>query len=135
MTSHENKNQTFVKIEGNKVSLGFHFHYTEQDGFFNAYIPAFNLAFCTKDESKLNEKAERMAISYARYYLKEEGIKRFALELHKKGFRANMHNLTLAEILHDKRKNANFSNFETEKTPAKWNSQRVVESVGEFEMA
>jgi hypothetical protein len=135
MSDSENKRPTYVKIEGNKVSFGFHFHFVEQDGFYNAFIPAFNLTFCTKDKSKLDEKAKKMAIAYARYFLNVEGIKKFALELNKKGFRTPSHNYTMTEILHDKLKSANFSNCENQKLPAAFRSSRTSESVGSFEMA
>jgi hypothetical protein len=127
--------EAFVKIDGNKVSYGIHFHYVQQDGFFNAYIPGFDLSFCTQDREKLKERATQISTAYLRYFLNKEGMKRFALEMHKKGFIAtNHHDKVMSDIMHNKSVNTKFKNYNNN-LPLFFNSSHIEELSDELEFA
>jgi hypothetical protein len=92
-----------------EIHTGFHTHFKkEKSGNYSFHIPCFGIFF---GASSLEEGKERRSIllnSYLDFWVHKQGLNKFALELHRLGFRAASHNVVMGEMI--KRKGAKIIN-------------------------
>lgn len=102
------------KEEGLKIGYG-HFTSDNKNGFVDSYIPGFNIAFSSPSQEVASQRADAMIRHFFDFWIKNQGWKEFMLTIHKLGFRTDMHNLRMKELLNNKRpNNSKFSSPESE---------------------
>jgi hypothetical protein len=104
-------NKTTIRINKGHININYKVLTNhENDGkYFDCFVPAFNLKFCTDNKEDINRYSNAMIKSFFNYYLKKENFNSLILEIHKMGFRTEMHNFAMKEILNKKKNKANFT--------------------------
>jgi len=102
--------ETTIRINQGHIDINYRIlaNNTENGKYYDCFVPAFNLKFCTDSEENITRYSKIMITSFFNYFIKKENFNSLILEIHKMGFRTEMHNFAMKEILNNKRKNANF---------------------------
>lgn len=93
-----------------EVSWGYStFMRTEDDGRISCYIPGFEIFFGVKSKDDISRKGKIMTKMFFDHFFKHtKSIKTFALEMHKRGFKAANDAFTVKEFMNNRPINAKF---------------------------
>jgi hypothetical protein len=124
--------QVKITPHDHRVTFDYTFEiaYREIEGMYDCIIPAFNMSFSCPTEEDITRTAGAMMDSMFYFWMKDgkDTLKTVALELHKRGFRAHNHNLTMKEIVNNKRFKANFSPSNIHRLPEFENAALLTEN-------
>lgn len=103
---------TEINIKDGKITGAFSILYKEEEKCISCYIPGFDISYSVMidDKSKIKSRGKNMVVSFFNFWVKNQGMKSFFLELHKLGFRSEKHDFVLRQLLNNKLKDAKFGN-------------------------
>ena len=103
------KQPTFIEINNGRIYCGFHaYHKKTESGMYSWYIPGFNIRFSSKDKETGDKRAIIMVNAFFSYWVDRVSYREFILEIHKLGFKAPQHDLTVNRLLTKKVHTAKF---------------------------
>jgi hypothetical protein len=119
--------ETTIFINKGHIDISYNILSNKKDDskYVDCYVPAFNLKFCTTNEENIKKYSRAMIISFFNYYTKKDNFNSLILEIHKMGFRTEMHNFAMKEILNKKRNHAKFMTKNVE-IPEEFKNSKVV---------
>lgn len=95
----ETKNETFVKIDNDKISLGFYDYYKqEENGLYSVYVPAFDIYFTATSLEEKRRMSLAVVKAHLKFAMKNNGIKGFIIYLNKLGFKAVNYHVFMANL-------------------------------------
>jgi hypothetical protein len=101
-----------------ELETGFHtFYKKEKSGNYSFYIPSFDIFFGATSVEEGDKRRQILLDSYLHFWVERQGLNKFALELHRLGFRATSHNVVMGEMI--KRKGAKVINAKFKIDPPK----------------
>jgi hypothetical protein len=99
----------------------------EDDGGYSCYIPGFDIYFSAKDIDAMNKKSRVLTKLYFNHFLRDpkNGLKHFALELHKSGFKTVGGDFEMKQLLGNKHVNSKFKSMVN--LPERFASSSIIE--------
>jgi hypothetical protein len=71
-----------------RISYNFRAYFKPEGEMYSCVIPAFGLCFSAKSKDEAVAKAPKVASLYLDFWVQQQGLSKFSIELHKLGFRA-----------------------------------------------
>ncbi len=100
-----------IMVESGKIRIRCTVSHREEEGYWNAHIPAFDIHFSSPaGEDALKKRAEIAMRAFADYWVKGKSMKDFVVKIHLLGFRTPSHDSKMHELLNNRRSSAKFNN-------------------------
>lgn len=132
----EKRNDTYIQFTPEGMKYGFYAYCVEEKGGnYSWYVPAYDIYFSSPSKEEGSRRAKLMVSSFFNFWVKQQGIKQFGLQLHKLGFRAtNDHHTTLQQFLNNHIVKSKFKSPES-KLPFDFEAAEQFEQEGEMAVA
>src|SRR5688572_21934726 len=101
-----------------EINTGFHTYFKkEKSGSFSFHIPSFDIFFGAPSMEEAEKRRSILLDSFLHFWAERQGLNKFALELHRLGFRASSHNIVMGEMI--KKERAKVINAKFKLSPSK----------------
>ena len=102
-------NNGVIRIRQGKITTDFNIFYKYEHGRLACYIPAYQIAFQAIDEDQMLRRAKRMIQVFFQHWIEDHSWQKFAITIHKLGFRApKSHDAAIQDIIKKRPSNLKF---------------------------
>jgi hypothetical protein len=97
----KNQQPTYIHVDNGSIKYGFYVYYEQKsETQWSISVPAYNISFSTRTKEEGVKRAKVAVRSFYHMWLSKEGWKRFVLEIHRLGFRAEAgHDMVMSKLL------------------------------------
>lgn len=132
---------SFVTIRNKKKTIEVTWGYPtlmkeKKDGYISCYIPGFQIYFSVTDKDQIAEKSQTITKLFFDHFFihRRNKLKDFALEMHKRGFKAMNDAFTLKELSNNRAIDAKFKST-IQSTPIDFSDSDAISQESEMEVA
>lgn len=103
------KDDIHINIGEGKVHVQYVVISKQEEGVVSSYMPGFDIWYSAPDMETAQARGKAMIHNFLHFWITKQSWKRFVVKIHALGFRAQLHDWTMKQLLNHRPAKAGFS--------------------------